>query len=72
MTYACNSSFIFQELKGNRNAAALNINKLDPVIRTHLIRVYPKEPFTVSSDATGPIPSCLRLELHGCSAPGIW
>lgn len=60
-----------QELTGNGNSRALNRNELDPAIRTQKIRIYPKEPFSVMLDPTDPVPSCLRLELHGCSAPGI-
>ncbi|KAL9968084.1 hypothetical protein ACROYT_G026411 [Oculina patagonica] len=58
-----------QELVGNRNSGALRKNKLDPVIRTKSIRIYPKEPFSVMLAPTDPVPSCLRLELHGCLAP---
>ena len=66
-----NYSLISQELRGNGNSGALRTNELEPAIRTQTIRIYPKEPYSVMLDTTDPIPSCLRLELHGCSAPGI-
>ncbi|XP_078348081.1 sushi, von Willebrand factor type A, EGF and pentraxin domain-containing protein 1-like isoform X8 [Oculina patagonica] len=58
-----------EELTGNGNSGALRKNKLEPAIRTQSIRIYPKEPFSLMWDMSNPIPSCLRLELHGCSAP---
>ena len=63
-------SLILQQLIGNRNSGALRKNKLDPVIRSQTIRIYPKDPFSMLLDTTNS--SCLKLELHGCSAPGIF
>ena len=67
-----NLSLISQELIGNENSAALWKNELKPAIRSRTIRIYPKEPFSVMLHANDSIPSCLRLELHGCSVSGIW
>ena len=64
-----NFLFNFQELAGNNNVHGLRSNILDPPIRTKLIRIYPKNPMTL--DDTDPKPYCLRLELYGCSAPGM-
>ncbi|KAM7425102.1 hypothetical protein ABFA07_023430 [Porites harrisoni] len=58
-------------LKGNRNSRSLKKNVFKPPIRTRSIRIYPKDPFGFLMDSTVPVVPCLRLELYGCSAPGI-
>nr|XP_058966487.1 contactin-associated protein-like 2 [Pocillopora verrucosa] len=58
-----------KEFEGNNNVNGLKSNTLDPPIRTQSIRIYPKDP--VMLNGTDPKPCCLRLELYGCSAPGI-
>ncbi|XP_068695180.1 sushi, von Willebrand factor type A, EGF and pentraxin domain-containing protein 1-like isoform X3 [Montipora foliosa] len=53
-----------EELPGNGNVNGVKKNVLNPEIRTRSIRIYPKEPLSLST--TNVKHACLRLELHGC------
>ena len=64
--------FIFlQSLIGNRNSRSLKRNYFKPAIRTQSVQIYPKKPFGVMMYSSAPVVPCLRLELYGCSAPGM-
>ena len=57
-----------QELPGNGNINGVKKNVLNPEIRTRSIRIYPKDPLSLST--TNVKHACLRLELHGCLVHG--
>ena len=64
--------FIFlQSLIGNRNTRSLKKNYFKPAIRTQSVQIYPKNPIGVMMYSSAPMVPCLRLELYGCSAPGM-
>lgn len=60
-----------QTLEGNINVQSLKGHDLQPPITTGSIRIYPMAPQGVTPNVTLDKVSCLRLELYGCSAPGI-